>query len=176
MFWSAAVEMFLRLWLGAIFATSGWSKLRYAAPAWVGLGIVELAVGLAVLTGAWLRLTVMAILALLAAFTVYLYFAWRAQAREDCGCGGILGDARLGRALLVRNGVLAGAALGLLLLVAGGGTAAGLDRLLQPTGGRGGLPAAEWAGTLTGLILAGIALALFLRFRKPDEKQPEGDE
>lgn len=167
MFLQAAVEMFLRLCFGVIFTTSGWSKLRHGAPAWVSLGLLELAVGLAVLTGAWLPQTGTVLLLLLIAFTLHLFYAWRRQVREDCGCGGVLGNARIGKALFARNGVLTGAALGLLSLVAGGGAAAGLD--LLPSAGRSdGLSAASWSGTLTGLLIGGTALAFFLRFRRPD--------
>lgn len=169
----AALEMFLRFGFGVIFTTSGWSKLRAGALPWFGLGLVEAAAGLAVLGGAWLRMTAPLLLALLLAFTAYLYRAWRRQTRKNCGCGGILGDAAIGQAILLRNGFLAAATLLLWLLVAGGGNAAGLDRLLDGGGNGAGLPAGAWAGTGAGLALGGAALALWLRFR-PREGAPEG--
>lgn len=168
----AALEMFLRFCFGVIFATSGWSKLRAGALPWLGLGVVEAAAGLAVLGGAWLRVVAPLIPALLLVFTAYLYRAWRRQTRRKCGCGGVLGDAAIGQAILLRNGFLAAAGLLLWLLVVRGGNAAGLDRLLD--GGNGAaLPAAAWAGTGAGLVLGGAALALWLRFR-PQEGALDG--
>lgn len=171
MFLGAVVEMFLRLFFGVILVTSGWSKLRGGVPVWAGLGLVEAAVGLAVLSGAALPLAAPVLLALLLAFTAYLYRAWRKQSRKRCNCGGVLGDAVIGQAILLRNGVLAAAALVLWLLVADGGSAVGVGHLLQiqSFGGSVDVPAAAWGGTAAGLILAAAGLGVWVRFRPREE-------
>lgn len=101
---------------------------------------------------------------LLIAFTAYLAHLVRKKVRKKCGCGGVLGDALVGQALLLRNGVLLTAAVILLLLslYLPPGYSPGLDLLLSP---ERGAPPAAWVGTALGLALGGAAVALYIRLR-----------
>ncbi len=172
-FLAATAEMFLRFVFGVIFSTSGWSKVRLGAARWLALGAVEGAVGLAVLTGFALKWVTPVLLLLLAVFTVYLYRAWRRQVRKKCGCGGVLGDAMIGQAILLRNGILGLGAGALLALVAGGGRAAGVDLLLRQ--GVPAFPFETWAGSAAGLLLGGAAFGLWLRFRPTGDRPLPSD-
>ena len=159
-----ALQTFLRLCLGLVFLTSGLSKLGNRSILWVGLGFTEAGAGGSVLLGWRLPWGSGIMAGLLLMFTAYLAFLVRKNVRKKCGCGGVLGDALVGKALLLRNGVLLGATAVLLILslYLPPPYSPGLDLLLssdlRPH------PAA-WAGAALGLALGLATVALYLRFR-----------
>ncbi len=101
---------------------------------------------------------------LLSLFTAYLAFLVKKKVRRKCGCGGVLGDALVSQALLLRNGVLLTAASGLLALslLLPSSYSPGLDLFASPEPNP---PPAAWAGTILGLALGAAAVALYVRFR-----------
>ncbi len=136
----AALQIFLRSWLGLAFLTAGASKVgdpatlqavrsprapephrgvrggrlasALAAAGFVTLGAVELAVGALVLAGFRGLWAAGATTLLLVLFTAHLARLVIRRQRRRCRCGGLLGDHLVTQALLLRNGVLlAGAAV-----------------------------------------------------------------
>jgi uncharacterized membrane protein YphA (DoxX/SURF4 family) len=120
----------LRLVLGAVFVYAAYTKLRQSwllfalsidsyqlLPQWAVLTLartlpwLELALGLALLGGLWLRHTSIAATAILTLFFSVMVLSYTKGAGIDCGCFGV-GEA-LSLKTLARDGVLLAAAIAL---------------------------------------------------------------
>ena len=127
------VTLALRLLLGAVFIYAAYTKLRQSwllfalsidsyqlLPEWGVLAVartlpgLELALGVLLLAGAWLRHTSIVAAAILALFFGLMVRAYAGGASIDCGCFGV-GEA-LSVKTLARDGVLLAAALALVTL------------------------------------------------------------
>ena len=116
----------LRLALGAVFVYAAWAKLRQpwelfamsidaykVLPYWAVVVVArtlpwaELAIGLALMVGRWLRVSAGAASLLLAMFFVLMVRAYVMRMQIDCGCFG-LGDPISARTLLRDGSLLAG--------------------------------------------------------------------
>ena len=116
----------LRVALGSVFVYAAYTKLRTSfllfamaidaykvMPEWMAVGAahvlpwVELAIGVALIAGVWLRITATGATALLAVFFTAMVHAYQPEAKEgqiSCGCFG-LGEPISGRTLM-RDGAL----------------------------------------------------------------------
>ena len=118
-----AVVLVLRVALGAVFAYAAWIKLRQPwelfamsidayklLPYWAVVVVArtlpwaELAIGLVLMVGCWLRVSAGAASLLLLVFFVLMVRTYLKRMQIDCGCFG-LGDAISVRTL-VRDGTL----------------------------------------------------------------------
>jgi len=121
-----AVVLALRVALGVVFVYAAWTKLRqpwelfamsidaykvlpYWAVVWEArtLPWVELAIGLALIAGRWLRVSAGAASLLLLGFFVLMVRTYAKGLQIDCGCFG-LGDPISPRTLLRDGSLLAG--------------------------------------------------------------------
>jgi uncharacterized membrane protein YphA (DoxX/SURF4 family) len=121
-----AVVLVLRVALGAVFVYAAWTKLRQpwelfamsidaytVLPYWAVLVVArtlpwaELAIGLALMAGRWMRVSTAAASLLLAMFFVLMVRAYVERMQIDCGCFG-LGDPISPRTLLRDGSLLAG--------------------------------------------------------------------
>ena len=115
----------LRVILGVVFVYAAYTKLRQEwlvfalsidayqlLPSWAVLAVArtlpwaELALGVALLAGVWLRPVAVATTLLLAGFYASMIYAFRAGAGIDCGCFGV-GEPVSGITLLRDGGLLA---------------------------------------------------------------------
>jgi uncharacterized membrane protein YphA (DoxX/SURF4 family) len=129
----ARLRLLLRLALGAVFVYAAYTKLRQSwllfalsidsyqlLPEWGVLAIArvlpwaELAVGLLLIGGVWLRYVSMAATLLLALFFSVMVWSYARGAGIDCGCFGV-GEA-LSWKTLGRDGALLLASVALLVL------------------------------------------------------------
>jgi uncharacterized membrane protein YphA (DoxX/SURF4 family) len=120
----------LRLVLGVVFVYAAYTKLRQSwllfalsidsyqlLPQWAVLTLartlpwLELALGLALIAGLWLRYTSIAATAILMLFFSVMVLSYTKGAGIDCGCFGV-GEA-LSLKTLARDGVLLAAAIAL---------------------------------------------------------------
>ena len=126
------VLLLLRLAIGAVFVYAAWTKLRdpwmlfaisidayHLLPEW-GVTLVartlpwvELAAGLLLLSGRWMRISTVATSALLTLFFAMMVRAYVRGEAIDCGCFGP-GEA-ISRLTLLRDGSLLGGSLVLLV-------------------------------------------------------------
>jgi uncharacterized membrane protein YphA (DoxX/SURF4 family) len=123
----------LRLLLGAVFIYAAYSKLRQSwllfalsidsyqfLPEWAVYAVartlpwLELALGVLLMAGVWLRYLAAVAAGILALFFTVMVVSYFRGAGIDCGCFGV-GEALSARTL-VRDGVLLAAALALVLL------------------------------------------------------------
>lgn len=123
----------LRLLLGAVFIYAAYTKLRQSwllfalsidsyqlLPEWAvfalarTLPLLELALGVLLIAGVWLRYLSIVAAAILAAFFSVMVLSYFRGAAIDCGCFGV-GEPLSVRTLL-RDGVLLAAALALVVL------------------------------------------------------------
>ena len=123
---SRAVVLALRVALGAVFVYAAWTKLRQpwelfamsidayqVLPDWAvrvvarTLPWAELAIGLTLMAGRWLRVSAGAASLLLLVFFALMVRAYVKGMQIDCGCFG-LGDAISARTLARDGGLLAG--------------------------------------------------------------------
>jgi uncharacterized membrane protein YphA (DoxX/SURF4 family) len=123
----------LRVVLGAVFIYAAYTKLRQSwllfalsidsyqlLPQWAVLTLartlpwLELALGLALIAGVWLRYTAIAATAILMLFFSVMVLSYTRGAGIDCGCFGV-GEA-LSLKTLARDGVLLAAAIALAAL------------------------------------------------------------
>jgi uncharacterized membrane protein YphA (DoxX/SURF4 family) len=121
--------LILRLVLGAVFLYAAWTKLRQSylifamsidayqlLPQWAVLALArvlpwfELAVGVLLLAGVWLRYVAMAASALLVMFFALMLHSYVKGQGIDCGCFG-LGDAISPKTLLRDGSLLLAAVL-----------------------------------------------------------------
>lgn len=128
----AVIVVALRLTLGAYFVLSGAAKLaqgmaniqrsiagyylvpqRLAAAIGVVLPPVEVAVGLAVLSGLAIRPVALVILALLSVFTGAVAFDLLRGEQHECGCLGDLTERKISWGIVLQNAVLAIGAVGI---------------------------------------------------------------
>lgn len=124
------IALILRILLGAIFCYAAYTKLRQEwlvfalsidayrlLPSWAVFTIarwlpwVELALGLLLLSGIWLRAAALATSLLLAGFYGAMIYAYSSGSGIDCGCFGV-GEA-VSPLTLTRDGLLLAAALAL---------------------------------------------------------------
>lgn len=127
------VTLALRLLLGAVFIYAAYTKLRQSwllfalsidsyqlLPEWAvfalarALPLLELALGVLLIAGVWLRYLSIVAAAILAAFFSVMVLSYFRGAAIDCGCFGV-GEPLSVRTLL-RDGVLLAAALALVVL------------------------------------------------------------
>lgn len=123
----------LRVVLGAVFVYAAYTKLRQSwllfalsidsyqlLPQWAVLTLartlpwLELALGIALIAGVWLRYTAIAATAILMLFFSVMVLSYTKGAGIDCGCFGV-GEA-LSLKTLGRDGVLLAAAIALAAL------------------------------------------------------------
>ena len=121
-----AVVLALRVALGAVFVYAAWTKLRQpwelfamsidaykVLPYWAVVGVArtlpwaELAIGLALMAGRWLRVSTAAASLLLLGFFVLMVRTYLKGMQIDCGCFG-LGDPISPRTLARDGTLLAG--------------------------------------------------------------------
>jgi uncharacterized membrane protein YphA (DoxX/SURF4 family) len=121
-----AVVLALRVLLGAVFVYAAWTKLRQpwelfamsidaykVLPDWAVLVVArtlpwaELAIGLTLMAGRWLRVSAAAASLLLLVFFALMVRAYVKGMQIDCGCFG-LGDRISARTLARDGGLLAG--------------------------------------------------------------------
>jgi uncharacterized membrane protein YphA (DoxX/SURF4 family) len=121
-----AVVLALRVALGAVFVYAAWTKLRQpwelfamsidaykVLPYWAVLAVArtlpwaELAIGVALMVGRWLRVSAGAASLLLLVFFVLMVRAYVKGMQINCGCFG-LGDAISPRTLARDGALLAG--------------------------------------------------------------------
>ena len=121
-----AVLLVLRVVLGAVFVYAAWTKLRQpwalfamsidayrVLPYWAVLVVArtlpwaELAIGLALMAGIWLRVSSAAASLLLLVFFALMLRAYTGGMHIDCGCFGP-GDTISARTLARDGGLLAG--------------------------------------------------------------------
>jgi uncharacterized membrane protein YphA (DoxX/SURF4 family) len=131
------VRLLLRLLLGGVFLYSAWTKLRQPwlmfalsidayqlLPEWAVLTTarvlpwLELALGLLLLAGVWLRYTSMLAAGILAAFFATMLFSFGKGMGIDCGCFGV--GEPLTAKTLIRDGLLLAAAIVLAVAAKGG--------------------------------------------------------
>jgi uncharacterized membrane protein YphA (DoxX/SURF4 family) len=129
----ARVALGLRLLLGAVFIYAAYSKLRQSwllfalsidsyqlLPEWAVYAVartlpwLELALGVLLMAGIWLRYLAAVTAGILGLFFTVMVVSYFRGAGIDCGCFGV-GEALSARTL-VRDGVLLAAALTLVLL------------------------------------------------------------
>lgn len=122
------IALALRLVLGAVFVYAAYTKLRQSwylfalsidsyqlLPEWAVLTLartlpwLELALGVSLVAGLWLRYTSMAAAAILTVFFSVMIFSYATGKGIDCGCFGV-GEA-LSAKTLARDGLLLAAAL-----------------------------------------------------------------
>src|SRR5207237_46141 len=127
------LRLLLRLLLGAVFVYAAYTKLRQSwllfalsidsyqlLPEWAVLALArtlpwfELAVGLLLVAGAWLRSASIAGMLLLALFFGVMVWSYARRAGIDCGCFGV-GEA-LSAKTLARDGALLAAAITLAVM------------------------------------------------------------
>jgi len=127
------LRLLLRLLLGAVFVYAAYTKLRQSwllfalsidsyqlLPEWAVLALArtlpwfELAVGLLLVAGAWLRSAAIAGTLLLALFFGVMVWSYARGAGIDCGCFGV-GEA-LSAKTLARDGALLAAAITLAVM------------------------------------------------------------
>jgi uncharacterized membrane protein YphA (DoxX/SURF4 family) len=127
------LRLFLRLMLGAVFLYAAYTKLRQSwllfalsidsyqlLPEWGVLALarmlpwVELAIGLLLLAGAWLRQVSIAATLLLALFFGVMLISYVRGAGIDCGCFGV-GEA-LSAKTLARDSALLAAGIALVAI------------------------------------------------------------
>jgi len=127
------LKLALRLVLGAVFVYAAYTKLRQSwllfalsidsyqlLPQWAVLTLartlpwMELALGVLLVAGAWLRYTSIVASAILALFFTVMVYQYAIGAGIDCGCFGV-GEA-LSWKTLVRDGVLLAGAIALVWL------------------------------------------------------------
>jgi len=127
------LALVLRLVLGAVFVYAAYTKLRQSwllfalsidsyqlLPQWAVLTLartlpwMELALGVLLVAGAWLRYTSIVASAILALFFTVMVYQYAIGAGIDCGCFGV-GEA-LSWKTLVRDGVLLAGAIALVWL------------------------------------------------------------
>jgi uncharacterized membrane protein YphA (DoxX/SURF4 family) len=127
------LRLFLRLTLGAVFLYAAYTKLRQSwllfalsidsyqlLPEWGALALarmlpwVELAIGLLLLAGAWLRQVSITATLLLALFFGVMLISYVRGAGIDCGCFGV-GEA-LSAKTLVRDAMLLAAGVALIAI------------------------------------------------------------
>ena len=127
------LRLLLRLLLGAVFVYAAYTKLRQSwllfalsidsyqlLPEWAVLALArtlpwfELAVGLLLVAGAWLRSASIAGMLLLALFFGVMVWSYARGAGIDCGCFGV-GEA-LSAKTLARDGALLAAAITLAVM------------------------------------------------------------
>jgi len=127
------LRLLLRLLLGAVFVYAAYTKLRQSwllfalsidsyqlLPEWAVLALArtlpwfELAVGLLLVAGAWLRSASIAGTLLLALFFGVMVWSYARGAGIDCGCFGV-GEA-LSAKTLARDGALLAAAITLAVM------------------------------------------------------------
>ena len=123
----------LRLLLGAVFIYAAYTKLRQSwllfalsidsyqlLPEWAVFGLartlpwLELALGVLLIGGLWLRYLSIAAAGILALFFTVMVVSYLRGAGIDCGCFGV--GEPLSLKTLARDGVLLAAALGLVAL------------------------------------------------------------
>jgi uncharacterized membrane protein YphA (DoxX/SURF4 family) len=80
---------------------------RYARGLGTAVALVETALGVLALAGAWVHAVDAAILALLVVFGAITAYAWRTRPDLRCRCFGALSDSRFGRRTLLRTIALA---------------------------------------------------------------------
>ena len=127
------LRLLLRLLLGAVFVYAAYTKLRQSwllfalsidsyqlLPEWAVLALArtlpwfELAVGLLLVAGAWLRSASIAGTLLLALFFGVMVWSYAREAGIDCGCFGV-GEA-LSAKTLARDGALLAAGIALAVM------------------------------------------------------------
>ena len=127
------LALVLRLVLGAVFVYAAYTKLRQSwllfalsidsyqlLPQWAVLTLartlpwMELALGVLLVAGAWLRYTSIVASTILALFFTVMVYQYAIGAGIDCGCFGV-GEA-LSWKTLVRDGVLLAGAIALVWL------------------------------------------------------------
>ena len=127
------LRLALRVLLGAVFVYAAYTKLRQPwllfalsidsyqlLPEWAVLALartlpwLELALGLLLAAGLWLRYTSIVATGILSLFFSVMVYSYARGAGIDCGCFGV-GEA-LSAQTLARDGVLLSAALALLVL------------------------------------------------------------
>ena len=123
----------LRLLLGAVFIYAAYTKLRQSwllfalsidsyqlLPEWAVFALartlpwLELALGVLLIVGVWLRYLSIVAAAILAAFFSVMVLSYFSGASIDCGCFGV--GEPLSAKTLARDAVLLGAALALVVL------------------------------------------------------------
>jgi uncharacterized membrane protein YphA (DoxX/SURF4 family) len=129
----ARVALGLRLLLGAVFIYAAYSKLRQSwllfalsidsyqlLPEWAVYAVartlpwLELALGVLLIAGVWLRYLAAVAAGILALFFTVMVVSYFRGAGIDCGCFGV--GEPLSARTLVRDGVLLAAAFALVLL------------------------------------------------------------
>jgi putative oxidoreductase len=127
------VAIGLRLLLGAVFVYAAYTKLRQSwllfalsidsyqmLPEWAVYAVartlpwLELALGVLLIAGVWLRYLAAVAAGILAAFFTVMLISYFRGAGIDCGCFGV-GEALTARTL-VRDGILLAAAIALVVL------------------------------------------------------------
>jgi len=89
----------------------GGVRERLATPLAYVIPVLELALGIGLIAGAFVRWLAVATTVLLVMFTWVLLSALAHGIREDCACFGRLAGSKMGVAALIRNGVLVVASL-----------------------------------------------------------------
>ena len=143
----------LRLLLGAVFVYAAYTKLRQSwllfalsidsyqmLPEWAVLAIartlpwLELALGVLLIAGTWIRYTSIAATTILTLFFGVMVYQYAHGAGIDCGCFGV-GEA-LSAKTVARDGVLLAGALGLVLMTWSGSRLQASDSRPDPASGR----------------------------------------